>query len=213
MIPNTHWLGDCAVIVEVADGDEREAVAAALASALPAVWVRRGLREVLVESLRPRSDLRERVIEALHAVDGSFSARSVDAAIVTIEVEYSGADLADVAAVLGVSSGDVVRAHQQQEWRVAMVGFAPGFGYLEPVGTSALDWSVLARRSSPRPCVPAGSVAVAAGMSAVYPQQMPGGWHLIGSTHQVMFDVEVTDRPALLAPGNRVRFTRLGQGL
>lgn len=206
MSPAAHWLGDCAVVVEVADGDEREAVAAALAAALPGLRIRRGLREVLAEAPRPRADLLEQVRNAVESVRGSGSARPLDLALVTIEVEYSGADLADVAVRLGVAPDDVVRAHQEQRWRVAMIGFAPGFGYLEPVGAPVLDWSALARRDSPRAEVPAGSVAVAAGMSAVYPQPMPGGWHLIGSTRTVMFDLASAQRPALLAPGDVVRF-------
>ena len=124
---------------------------------------------------------------------------------------YGGGDLAEVAALLAVTADDVIRAHHQQQWRVAMIGFAPGFGYLEPVGGDLLPWARLARRDSPRSAVPGGSVAVAAGMSAVYPQQMPGGWHLIGRTDRPMFDVTVDTRPALLAPGDRVHFVPRGE--
>jgi len=86
-----------------------------------------------------------------------------------------------------------------------MMGFAPGFGYLIPDGRSLVDWSKLARRSDPRAEVPAGSVAIAAGMSAVYPANMPGGWHLIGQTAALVFDVDRSP-PALLAPGDVVTF-------
>lgn len=210
------WLGDCAVVVEVADGDERESVAAILERRLPALQVRCGMREVLVESPRPAADLRQRVLDVLDVLDviegspGAVVGPDHAPSLVTIEVDYGGRDLAEVADLLSVSADDIVRAHGQQRWRVAMIGFAPGFGYLEPVGGEVVPWSALARRATPRPAVPGGSVAVAAGMSAVYPQQMPGGWHIIGRTEQVMFDVSAATRPALLAPGDRVRFLQRG---
>ena len=53
--------------------------------------------------------------------------------------------------------------------------------------------------------VPAGSVAIAAEYTAVYPRQSPGGWHLLGRTDHVLFDAE-RDPPAVLQPGVTVRF-------
>ncbi len=57
--------------------------------------------------------------------------------------------------------------------------------------------------------MPAGSVAVANGHAAVYPTASPGGWHLVGRTGFPLFRA---DRPpyAVLAPGDRVRFTVAG---
>jgi allophanate hydrolase subunit 1 len=51
-----------------------------------------------------------------------------------------------------------------------------------------------------------GAVAIAGEYSAVYPQETPGGWRLIGRTDLQVFDAGRADRPALLAPGDRVRF-------
>jgi allophanate hydrolase subunit 1 len=53
--------------------------------------------------------------------------------------------------------------------------------------------------------VPNGSVAIASEYSAVYPTEAPGGWHLLGTTELVMFDVR-REPPALLTPGTSVRF-------
>ncbi|MFM7064108.1 MAG: 5-oxoprolinase subunit B family protein, partial [Actinomycetes bacterium] len=125
---------------------------------------------------------------------------------VQVPVRYDGPDVDDVARLLGCSRQALTDAHHAQEWTVAMVGFAPGFGYLVPDGPSLLDWSSLPRRSSPRKQVPVGSVAIAAGMSGIYPTVMPGGWHLIGRTDVPMFDPADESRPALLRPGDRVRF-------
>jgi UPF0271 protein len=119
-----------------------------------------------------------------------------------IEVRYDGEDVGEVAAALGVSIGELTARHASTTWTVAALGFSPGFGYLtcdDPL------FAGIARRSQPRTRVPAGALAVAAGMCAVYPSASPGGWQLIGSTDEVLFDA-LSVTPARLAPGDRVRF-------
>ncbi|MGJ0119701.1 5-oxoprolinase subunit B family protein [Williamsia sp. MIQD14] len=132
---------------------------------------------------------------------------------VIIDVDYDGADLAAVAATLDVDPGQVVAAHTDTVWRVQFMGFAPGFGYLVPdttgpdgTRTPVLDaLCALGRRAESRSSVPAGSVAVAAGYSAVYPRSSPGGWNLLGTSAIALWDVDRTP-PATLAPGATVRF-------
>ena len=123
---------------------------------------------------------------------------------VEISVRYDGADLADVAALAGVSAEEVVRRHSVPDYLVAFVGFAPGFAYL--VGGDPL--LELPRLLEPRTRIPAGSVAIAGPYSAVYPAATPGGWLLIGTTDRVLFDPDSGD-PALLTAGRRVRFREL----
>lgn len=210
-MPTARWFGDRAVVIPVANADQRQALLLALGEA---GWhVRSGMQEVLVELDSPERDLLDRVRAALGAL-GAFGKAAIapNAATreVVIKVVYDGDDLGDVADRLATTVESVVAGHTNQLWRVAMMGFAPGFGYLEPVGPMVLDWASLARRSSPRPRVPGGSVAVATGMSAVYPAAMPGGWHLLGSTDQAMFDVTRLEHPAHLASGDLVRFVSVG---
>lgn len=122
---------------------------------------------------------------------------------VEIVVDYDGADLHEVSQRCGMTIADVVAEHCAPEYRVAFCGFVPGFSYL--VGLSPR--LRLSRRSTPRPVVPAGSVAIASEYSAVYPSASPGGWHLLGRTAAVLWDDD-RDPPALLAPGTTVRFRR-----
>jgi biotin-dependent carboxylase-like uncharacterized protein len=91
---------------------------------------------------------------------------------------------------------------------VAVVGFSPGFAYLEGL---AAPLAAVPRRATPRPVVPAGSVALANGRAAVYPTASPGGWNLVGRTGVPLF---WTDRSpyAVLAPGDQVRFNVAGPG-
>ena len=86
-------------------------------------------------------------------------------------------------------------------YRVAMLGFMPGFAYLGDLP----DELRLPRRDTPRTSVPAGSVAIAGRHTAVYPATTPGGWHLLGRTDVAPWDID-RDPPALLRPGDRVRF-------
>ncbi|MFD4421818.1 allophanate hydrolase subunit 1 [Agromyces sp. NPDC058484] len=126
---------------------------------------------------------------------------------VTIPVAYDGDDLTATAGLLRVSDEALVARHTSIEWRVAFIGFAPGFGYLVSDG-----WPFeVPRLDAPRTRVPAGAVALAGAFGGVYPRQSPGGWRLIGRTDAALWDPEA-DPPALLVPGRRVRFEAIGAG-
>jgi KipI family sensor histidine kinase inhibitor len=83
---------------------------------------------------------------------------------------------------------------------VQFCGFSPGFAYL----TGLPEPLRVPRRAEPRVRVPAGAFALADEFAAVYPRESPGGWNLVGTTEQVMFDID-RDPPALLVAGTRVR--------
>ncbi len=208
-----QWFGDRAVLVSTDGPDARERVAQTLEHQRESLGidllVRRGLHDVLVEAPAPDLRLLDAVREALARQSSEGTQRPVQPREHHIDVRYEGEDLASASAALGVEVTALVEAHRRQVWRVAMLGFAPGFGYLEPVGDPTLEWSALDRLAAPRARVPRGSVAVAAGMSAVYPQDMPGGWHLIGVSTVVLFDPERSAQPSLLAAGDLVRFVEV----
>jgi KipI family sensor histidine kinase inhibitor len=122
-----------------------------------------------------------------------------------VAVRYGGSDgedLASVAAEAGLAPDDVVDMHAATPYEVLFLGFAPGFGYLGVLPAQLR----LPRLATPRVVVPAGSVAIAGSLTAVYPQASPGGWRLLGRTDACLFD-PTSARPALLRPGDRVRFT------
>lgn len=122
----------------------------------------------------------------------------------TIAVRYGGEhgpDLAALAALKGMSEAELVERHSRADYLVAFLGFAPGFAYLLGLPAELAT----PRLATPRTRVPAGSVGIGGGYSGIYPSATPGGWHLIGRTDAVLFDLE-RDPPALLAAGDRVRF-------
>jgi KipI family sensor histidine kinase inhibitor len=123
---------------------------------------------------------------------------------VEIPTHYDGPDLAETAERSHLSVDQLVAVHTGREYRAFFVGFLPGFAYC---GT--LDPRIVAPRLvSPRQRVPAGSVAIADGQTSIYPFDSPGGWQLIGRTEVRVFDTAM-EPPALIRPGDRVRFVAL----
>jgi KipI family sensor histidine kinase inhibitor len=112
-----------------------------------------------------------------------------------------GPDLAALAALHDLRPADVIELHASVEYRVYMLGFAPGFAYLGRVPAAIAT----PRRATPRSQVPAGSVAIGRDQTGVYPLATPAGWHVIGRTDATLWDPS-RDPPALLAPGDTVRF-------
>jgi len=119
--------------------------------------------------------------------------------VVEIPVEYDGEDLGDVAGLWGTDERGVIERLCGTELRVAFCGFTPGWAYLSGLPEEL----AVPRLATPRPKVPAGSVALADSYAGIYPTASPGGWRLVGRTDVSLFDPD-RDPPALLTPGKRV---------
>jgi inhibitor of KinA len=118
-----------------------------------------------------------------------------------------GPDLAAVSRATGRSEDEIIETLCSLKLRVFLIGFLPGFPYLGELPS----WLRLPRHASPRTAVPAGSMAIAGAQAAVYPWQSPGGWHLLGRTPLQLFDARCPERPALLTPGDTVRFVAIAR--
>ncbi|HWR76462.1 MAG TPA: 5-oxoprolinase subunit PxpB [Thiobacillus sp.] len=124
-----------------------------------------------------------------------------------IAVEYGGAagpDLPALAEQAGMDPATYINSHTAGDYSVAFLGFQPGFPYLHGL-PRALQ---APRRATPRERVAAGSVAIGGMYTGIYPASGPAGWQIIGRTTAVLFDPQ-RDAPALLIPGDRVRFVPL----
>ena len=110
-------------------------------------------------------------------------------------------DLAEVAATSKVTVEEAIALHAGSDFRVLMIGFAPGHPYIGGLNGKLS----VPRRATPRAIVPAGSVAIANDQTVVYPYAISGGWSIIGRTPLQVFDAE-RQEPSLFAPGDRVRF-------
>ena len=148
--------------------------------------------------------IRQKLRSALQNLDRTDAE---EGSLVTLPVYYdseSGPDLARIAERGGLAVDDVIEIHQQQEYRVYAIGFAPGFAYLGEV-----DERIAAPRlSTPRQKVPRGAVAIADRQTAVYPAVSPGGWNLIGLCPTPMFDPN-KDPSMPVKAGDRVRFSAI----
>lgn len=192
--------GERAILVEVEDAASAHDLAGSIrAAAHPDVEeIVPGARTVLVVASDPTA---LGAVAALAADPPSGTATATAREEVVLAVRYDGEDLAAVALECGLSEDEVVRRHAQARYVVEFVGFAPGFAYL-----AGLDPVLhLPRLASPRPSVPAGSVAIAGPYAAVYPRSSPGGWRLLGHTDEVLFDAGDAP-PSRLEAGTVVRF-------
>lgn len=126
------------------------------------------------------------------------------ARVVEVPVCYApevAPDIEEVAKRTRLSVAQVAERHAAAEYRVLMIGFAPGHAYM-----GGLDAKLaVPRRATPRPMVAAGAVAIANDQTVIYPYAISGGWNVIGRTPIAVFDAR-REKPSLFAPGDRVRF-------
>ena len=121
-----------------------------------------------------------------------------------IPVAYGGEhgiDLEDVAKTLQTTPDDIVARHVAGDYRVAMIGFTPGWSYL-----SGLEKFLhMPRRQNPRLLTPAGTVSVGGVQTGVQCLAGPSGWHLLGRTAVRTYQLH-REPTFLLEPGDRVTF-------
>ncbi len=160
---------------------------------------------ISLKKIQPGNSVYEQVSGYLHNTIGEVTERDVNTGQLTrIPVCYDlslATDLASLAALHQMSTGDVIALHCGKTYRVYMIGFLPGFAYMGTVDKRI----VTPRRASPRKAVAAGSVGIAGEQTGIYPFESPGGWQIIGQTPARLFSPEKSS-PCLLQPGDEVQF-------
>ena len=129
--------------------------------------------------------------------------------IVTIDVYYGtdvGLDLEDMSIKTKLSIEEIIKIHSQKLYDVYAIGFLPGFAYLASVD----ERIALPRLATPRKQIPKGSVAIANTQTAVYPEQSPGGWNIVGRTAMELFDKNL-EQLSPLSVGNKVKFNPISK--
>lgn len=213
-LPNPRLVpaSDAALLAVLAEEPSEEATAAvlalreALANARPKGLV--DLRPAYASLLLvfdPRATTHEELSRAVRPLLPP-AGLALRPAARTVEVpvcygEECAPDLGDVARNAGLSREETVSLHAGAGYRVAFLGFSPGFAYLLGLPPAL----AIPRLPAPRRSVPAGSVAVAGGQAGLYPRATPGGWRLVGRTALPLFDAS-REAPSLLLPGDAVRF-------
>jgi len=121
-----------------------------------------------------------------------------------IPVAYGGEhgiDLDEAAETLGISREALIARHTGATYRVAMIGFTPGWSYL-----SGLDPALeLPRRQNPRLMTPPGTISIGGAQAGIQCIAGPSGWHLLGRTPVRTYQLQ-RDPVFLLEPGDIVNF-------
>ena len=219
-------LGDCALIVRVRDDFQRDpndaldAVLNALrrienahingvvelVPAYTTVTVFYDLAAVITagaDSAAAFDSIRAKIARAIATeLDPGTEVAAAEAIDVPICADGEFAlDLTEIATRAGMEAETFLRRVLAANYRVACIGFAPGFPYLSGLpGELATP-----RRASPRKRVPRGSVAIGGAQIGIYPQDSPGGWNVIGRTPLRLFDAD-RNPPVTFSAGDHVRF-------
>jgi inhibitor of KinA len=210
-------LGDCAAYVEFAQDLDLEvnSLCQRLAAALHArrvPWIRDVVPALGGVGLHFDPDHPDAGGDALKAVErlveDCLKGRlpDIDDVVRTVDVPVCydpefAPDLQEVSRQTQLPESQIISLHAAAEYRVLMIGFAPGHAYM-----GGLDKKLaVPRRASPRALVPAGSVAIANRQTVVYPYAISGGWSVIGRTPLAVFEAGRPE-PSLFAAGDRVRF-------
>ena len=150
--------------------------------------------------------LHEKIVSLVRAGGhrSKIRARSVEVPV-CYDFEFAP-DLARVAEHTSLEQTEVIELHSSATYITACIGFMPGFPFLAGLPAKLQ----VPRLATPRTQVPAGSVAIAGAQAGIYPLDSPGGWNVIGRTPVRLFDAG-SNPPALLRPGDRVRFRAISR--
>ena len=126
-----------------------------------------------------------------------------------IPVNYEkGIDWERVGSHTNLSRAEIIERHVKPVYTVAMIGFLPGFIFLEGLD----ELLSTPRLSTPRTAIPAGSVGIGGNQTGLYSLESPGGWNIIGQTTSRFFDPQ-SETPIKIKAGDKVRFVKgVGEG-
>ncbi len=148
----------------------------------------------------------EQVISQLQEL-AQQSVREIPTKKIIVPVCYNfGLDWEEVERETGLQRSEIIRRHVSQTYRVAMMGFIPGFVFLD-----GLDKSIKCpRKKSPRMTIPKGSIGIGGIQTGIYSLESPGGWQIIGRTPLSFFDVHQTP-PSEIQQGVKLEFQKISE--
>lgn len=209
--PRLTRCGDRAIGIEFSDTVSEEAnlsvlaldaalAAEPVAGILETIPTYRSLTVIFDPAVTRGSHLGEELLRRAAESDTTTD----DGRLLEIPVFYGGehqADLDDLAVMKSMSVADIVALHSSAEYRVFMIGFAPGFAYLgglpEVLHTPRL--------AVPRQRIEAGAIGIGGRQSSINSVPGPSGWRYLGRTPFKLFN-PASAQPFLLKAGDRIRF-------
>lgn len=206
-------LGEFAILIQVDSKASHELLEWLLAKkaqlqVLTNVEVVTTYNEILVKSINPvhfnYEGIETRIHKILNSSTVSIEANEIIHKIPVCYHPEIAPDLEDYASKVGLDIKSIINLHTAPVYPVHFVGFLPGFPYLEGLNSRLF----LNRKETPSQHVASGSVAIGGTQTGIYPQQSPGGWHVIGKTPLHLFDISKTS-PALIKAGDKIQFTSI----
>ncbi|MDN3492982.1 5-oxoprolinase subunit PxpB [Winogradskyella bathintestinalis] len=139
-----------------------------------------------------------------HLYEVQDSVKYLDTQTFNIPVCYEGefaVDLENYSKEINQSKNEIIRLHSATSYTVYFIGFLPGFLYLGNLDPSLY----LDRKTTPNLNVKKGSVAIGGKQTGIYPQDSPGGWHIIGNSPLELFDPK-QNPPCFIKAGDKIKF-------
>ena len=204
-VDSIQAIGDDLLSISVASTRHAQTLSQQLRGSGAWLEVVAGSESVVVQFDATKFEAEEAISKIAHMFDDGVSDVFCTEELIRIPVHYNGQDLAAVCEQLRMSQQDFVRLHTAREFRVGMLGFTPGFAYID----GPVEFSAVSRLMHPRQSVVAGSVGIAGGRTGIYALAGPGGWPIVGHTAFCLFDAS-TEQAFRLQPGMRVRFADAG---
>ena len=107
--------------------------------------------------------------------------------------------------ILKIKFDKILEIFFSKEYFCYMTGFIAGMPFLGDI-----DDKLRAKRlDTPRVKVPKGSVGLTEQFCNIYTYESPGGWNIIGNTPLEIFKKKNEEKPALINPGDIVKFKQI----
>ena len=209
-MPQVDPCGDDTLSVAIDDSGQRHSIAEHLRDT--GVWLECivGMQSVVVRfdsALLSIDRARQQLHEHIDSAPNNDT--HAESALIEIPVCYGGEygpDFDSICQMLTLTADELIEIHTENEYRIEMLGFTPGFAY---VGGLSAELNV-PRLAEPRQRVAAGSIGITDGLTGLYALPGPGGWPLVGRTPVPLFEAG-SEQPFLLRAGMRVQFTAIDE--
>ena len=107
--------------------------------------------------------------------------------------------------ILKIKIDKILEIFFSKEYFCYMTGFIAGMPFLGDIDNKLR----VKRLDTPRVKVPKGSVGLTEQFCNIYTYESPGGWNIIGNTPLEIFKKKNEEKPALINPGDIVKFKQI----
>jgi inhibitor of KinA len=154
-------------------------------------------------------NVNDEIFELKTLYESDNKAQDIEPIIWEIPVCYDdefGVDIDAFSKFKNLTKTEIIQLHSETNYTVFFIGFLPGFLYLGGLDSKLF----LDRKTTPALNVKKGSVAIGGKQTGIYPQDSPGGWHIIGNSPIELFNAK-QDPPCFVKAGDKVKFNSISK--